>query len=80
MKNTINTMVVCSKDDLNRLKEELNKVTTEVNIKYYAESYKEAIEIINDERNNIDAIIVDGDLKSGNILSFLTEYNNLNQF
>jgi len=76
MKNTINTMVVCGKDDLNRLKEELNKVTTEVNIKYYAESYKEAIEIINDEKNNIDAIIVDGDLKSGNILSFLTEYNN----
>lgn len=74
MKNTINTLVVCSTDDLTKLKEELGKLTTEVNIKYTADTYKDALSIINDSESKLDAIIIDGTIPGESTLSFLTSY------
>lgn len=74
MKNNINTLVVCSNNDLEKLKEEVSKVTTEVIIKYEATNYKDALKIINDSTSNIDAIVVDGTISGESILSFLTSY------
>lgn len=76
MKNEINTLVVCSKEVAVSLKEEILKMSTEVNIKYTASKYKEALEIINDNNNKIDAIIIDGTLEKENILNLLTNYKN----
>lgn len=76
MKNTINVLVVCCKKDLVKLKEEISLNTTEIDIKYTAEHYKDGLSIINNKENNIDAIIVDGNLNGENILSFLTGYKN----
>ena len=59
MKNEINTLVVCSKEVSDSLKEEILKISTEVKIKYTASKYKEALDIINDNNNIIDAIIID---------------------
>ncbi len=76
MNNTINTLVVCCKEEFNKLKEEISKISTEINLKYHAENYQEALSIINDSTNEIDAIVVDGTIKGENILSLLTNYNN----
>jgi len=76
MKNTINILVVCCNDDLKKLKEEIENSTSEILIKYSANTYKDALEVINKYEKNIDAIIVDGTLHGQNILSFLTSYNN----
>ncbi len=76
MRNNINTLVVCSTDEINRLKEEVSKITTEINIKYTASNYKEALTIINDPSIELDAIIVDGTIQNNNMLAFLTGYNN----
>lgn len=76
MKNTINTLVVCCKEDLNRFKEDIEKNTSEIIIKYSAGNYKDAIEIINNPEFEIDAIVVDGTLPGQNILNFLTGYEN----
>ena len=76
MKNTINTLVVCCNKDLKRLKEDIEKNTSEVRIRYSSDNYKEALNIINNSDNNIDAIVVDGTIPGQNILSFLTGYNN----
>lgn len=75
MKNSINTMVVCSEDDVKKIREEINQLSTEVIIKYEANDYKSALEIIKDNLKNIDAIIVDGTLPGENILYFLTNYS-----
>ena len=74
MKNEINTLVVCSKEVCKSLKEEMLKRSTEVNVKYTASTYKEALGIINNNQNIIDAIIIDGTLNDENILSLLTNY------
>lgn len=74
MKNNIKTLVVCSSEELNKLKEDINKVTTEIDIKYSADNYKDALKLINDENIVIDAIVVDGTIKGENILAFLTGY------
>lgn len=76
MKNTINTLVVCCNEELKKLKEEVEKNTSEIQIKYSADNYKDALEIIDNYENSIDAIVVDGTLQGQNILSFLTSYNN----
>lgn len=76
MKNNIKTLVVCSSEELKRLKEEICKITTEIDIKYSVDNYKDALKIINDDKNTIDAIIVDGTIKEDNVLSFLTGYKN----
>lgn len=76
MKNTINTLVVCCKEDLKRFKEDVAKNTSEINVKYSADNYKDALEIINNSDYNIDAIVVDGTLPGQNILNFLTSYKN----
>ncbi len=76
MKNNINTLVVCSNEDLKRLKDEISQLTTEVNIKYSANTYKDALNIINDINSTIDAIIIDGTLPGEDILSLLTKYSN----
>ena len=76
MKNNINTLVVCSTEDLKRLKDEISQITTEVNIKYSANTYKDALNIINDINSTIDAIIIDGTLPGEDILSLLTKYSN----
>lgn len=73
MKNNINTLVVCSNDELQKLNSEVTKLTTEVNIKYCANNYKDALNIINDSNSKIDAIIIDGTISS-NILALLTGY------
>ena len=76
MKNTINTLVVCCREDLKRFKEDVAKNTSEINVKYSADNYKSALEIINNPDYNIDAIVVDGTLPGQNILNFLTSYKN----
>ena len=75
MKNNINTLVVCSKDDLNKMKSDIEKITTEIVIKHFSDNYKDALKIINDPTINIDAIVVDGTLNGSDILGFLTNYN-----
>lgn len=75
MKNEINTLVVCSNEVIVSIKEDVKKYTTEVNVKYSANNYKDALEIINNENNKIDAIIVDSSLNGENILELLTKYN-----
>jgi len=74
MRNNINTLVVCSNEELEKLKDEVSKLTTEINLKYSADNYKDALRIINDTSNNIDAIIIDGTLTNNNILALLTGY------
>ena len=76
MKNTINTLVVCCKEEFNKLKEEMSKITSEIQLKYFADNYQDALSIINDTTNEIDAIVVDGNLKDSNVLAFLTSYKN----
>ncbi len=76
MKNNINTLVVCSAEELNKIKSEISKFSTEVTIKYYTNNYKEALVIINDINSKLDAIIVDGNIPGENILSLLTGYDN----
>ena len=75
MKN-INTMVVCSEEDASKLRSEISKLSTEIQIKYSVDNYKDALKIINDNSIQLDAIIVDGTLKNQNILYFLTHYDN----
>lgn len=74
MKNTINTLVVCCKEEYKKLKEEISKITSEVQIKYFAENYQDALTIINDKTKELDAIVIDGTLKEGNVLSVLSNY------
>lgn len=76
MKNNINTLVVCSNDDVKKLKEEVSKISTEIIIKYAVDNYKDALTIINDNSSHLDAIIIDGTLKGENILYLLTNYDN----
>lgn len=75
MKYNINTLVVCSKKDLEKMKSELNKITTEVNIKYSATNYKDALKIINSPGVDLDAIIVDGTMSNENMLALLMGYD-----
>lgn len=75
MKN-INTMVVCSEEDASKLRSEINKLSTEIVIKYSIDNYKDALKVINDNSTQLDAIIVDGTLKNQSILYFLTHYDN----
>ena len=74
MKNTINILVVCCNEELKKLKDEMENNTSEIKVKYSANTYKEALEIINNFEKSIDAIIVDGTIQGQNILSFLTGY------
>lgn len=74
MKNEINTLVVCSKCEAVKLVEEFGKRSTEIKVKYETDNYKEALYIINDKCNKIDAIIIDGTLDNENILDLLTKY------
>lgn len=76
MKNSINTLVVCSNEDLKRLQTEITQTSTDIIIKYHTDNYKDALKIINDSNNTIDAIVIDGTLPNGNIISLLTNYNN----
>lgn len=76
MKHNINTLVVCSKEELNKLKEEISKLSTEINIKYSVDTYKEALQIINDSTLSIDAILVDGTMAGENVLALLKGYKN----
>jgi two-component system response regulator (stage 0 sporulation protein A) len=69
-------MVVCSEEDASKLRSEISKLSTEIQIKYSVDNYKDALKIINDNSIQLDAIIVDGTLKNQNILYFLTHYDN----
>lgn len=73
MKNEIKTLVVCSKEEVKRLKETISKITSEVQIKYEVDNYQEALNIINDKTNEIDAIIIDSSLE-GSIFELLNKY------
>lgn len=75
MKNNINTLVVCSKEDFDKMKCDIEKTTTEIVIKHFSDNYKDALKIINDKTISIDAIVVDGTLSGNAILGFLTSYN-----
>jgi len=76
MKNIINTLVVCSEKELNKLKEEIASTTTEIVIKYSADNYKDALRIINDQSKELDAILIDGTMPGENILGLLKNYQN----
>lgn len=73
MKNEIKTLVVCSKEEVKRLKETISKITSEVQIKYEIDNYQDALNIINDKTNEIDAIIIDSSLE-GSIFELLNKY------
>ena len=73
MKNEIKTLVVCSKEEVSKLKEVLSKITSEVQIKYEVNKYADALNLINDKNNEIDAIIIDGTIE-GNIFELLNNY------
>ena len=64
------------KQNLNKERSEINKISTEIVIKYSIDNYKDALKVINDNSTQLDAIIVDGTLKNQNILYFLTHYDN----
>lgn len=73
MKNEIKTLVVCSKEEVKRIKETISKITSEVQIKFEVDNYQEALNIINDKTNEIDAIIIDSSLE-GSIFELLNKY------
>lgn len=75
MKNNMNTLVVCSKEESNKLKQEIAVLTTEITIKYTADNYKDALQIINNS-DDLDAILIDGTMPRENILNLLTNYKN----
>lgn len=75
MKNNMNTLVVCSKEESNKLKQEIAVLTTEITIKYTADNYKDALQIINNS-DDLDAILIDGTMPGENILNLLTNYKN----
>lgn len=58
---------------MNKLKQEIASATTEITIKYAADNYKDALQIIN-STTDLDAILIDGTLPGENILSLLTNY------
>lgn len=74
MKNEIKTLVVCSNEEVTKLKEKISKITSEVQIKYETDNYKKALEIINDKKSDIDAIIVDSTI-DGSILELFKNYS-----
>lgn len=75
MKNNMNTLVVCSNEEANKLKQEIASRTTEITIKYTADNYKDALQIINSS-DDLDAILVDGTIPGENILELLMNYKN----
>ena len=75
MKNNMNTLVVCSNEEANKLKQEITSRTTEITIKYTADNYKDALRIINSS-DDLDAILVDGTIPGENILELLMNYKN----
>ncbi len=75
MKNNMNTLVVCSNEEANKLKQEITSRTTEITIKYTADNYKDALQIINSS-DDLDAILVDGTIPGENILELLMNYKN----
>lgn len=75
MKNNMNTLVVCSNEEANKLKREITSRTTEITIKYTADNYKDALQIINSS-DDLDAILVDGTIPGENILELLMNYKN----
>jgi len=76
MKNEIKVLVVCSNNDYELFKSSFAKLSTEVQIKYYTDSYNKALELINKENQNIDAIIIDSELEKGHLINMLKEYEN----
>lgn len=76
MNKEINVLVVCSNEEIIRLKNNLKNISSEVSIKYEANNYKDAISIINNTHNKIDAIIIDGSLEKDNIFNLLKSYQN----
>ena len=74
MKKEIKLLIVCSVDDVSKLKQCLTNQGTDIIIKYEANDYKKALEIINNSKNEIDAILVDGTLEGQNVLELLTNY------
>lgn len=75
MKNNMNILVVCSKENLNKLKQEIRHVSTEITIKYSAETYKHATKIIN-SNSDIDAILIDATMPGEDTLELLKSYKN----
>lgn len=73
MKEEIKLLVVCSVEEVEKLKKDINARGTEVHVCYEAYDYTKALEIINSQ-NKIDAILIDGTLKNQNVLELLTSY------
>ncbi len=76
MKNEIKLLVVCSKTDITQFISKIQNISKEISVKYTADTYKEALSIINDAESTIDAIIVDSTFTDENVLSFLKSYAN----
>ena len=74
MKKEIKLLVVCSIEEANKLKENLNTQGTDIIIKYQEDNYNDALKIINDTNNQIDVILIDGTLKDQNIIELLNNY------
>lgn len=74
MKNEIKLLVVCSKADITRFISNMENISKEICVKYSADTYKEALNIINDVKSTIDAIVVDSSINEENILAFLKSY------
>lgn len=76
MKNEIKVLVVCSTNYYEVLKSSFAKISTEVQIKYHTDNYKDAIKIINSFSDDIDAIIIDSEIDNRKTINLLKDYNN----
>jgi hypothetical protein len=76
MRNKIELLVVCSRSDINSFILDIQNISKEISVKYSADTYKDALCIINDAESTFDAILVDSTFTDENVLSFLKSYSN----
>ena len=76
MNNEIQLLVVCSKTDINPFISKIHSISKEVVVKYTADTYKKALNIINEATSTFDAIIIDSTFTDENVLCLLKGYVN----
>ena len=76
MNNEIQLLVVCRKNDINSFISKIHIISKEIIIKYTADTYKKALNIINEATSTFDAIIIDGTFTDENVLCLLKGYVN----
>ena len=76
MNNEIQLLVVCSKNDINSFISKIHIISKEIIVKYTADTYKKALNIINEATSTFDAIIIDSTFTDENVLCLLKGYVN----